>query len=267
MQLCPGGLQAIRYAVNKASKRLDWSILRLSYGMNGLMFQARDVNEFGSYLQRRLNQRPPDHIAVEWMAAETPGAKAYLKQRRNAAYRYQLWEHMGSVSSVGNSHRATPKFFDLLADLMVPVETFQLRDCPHDDLSPCKSAAKSPLLHLGKLCASKNTPGKFPKAESLPAGVQVFAGKLRQSCTQVCQANHKACRADLLEKVNTCDTLQAAFACESGCAYHEGPEQPCYVTSHAPSHNLPSTCLVNKRPSTITCGGSHQFTSRVCPCS
>ena len=274
--------------VSKATARLDWSVMRLSYGMNGLMFQVtshhlipirfyhslihatqkRDLRAFGTYLNSRLKFRPPDHIAVEWFASETPAAKEHFKGRQNAAYRYQLWEHLGLVSSVGNSVRTTPKCYETLGDLMVPVETFQLAQCPHDDLSPCKSDRKvpsRPLIHLGKLCTSKRP--KFKKPKPLPAGVVVLGGKRHQSCTQICKASGKKCRQDLFSEINTCETLMDAFPCENGCSYHQGPEQPCYVASNAPPQNLPGSCLVNRKPTTITCLASHELTSRVCPCS
>eukprot|EP00656_Telonema_subtile_P012746 TRINITY_DN16437_c0_g1_i1.p1 TRINITY_DN16437_c0_g1~~TRINITY_DN16437_c0_g1_i1.p1 ORF type:complete len:309 (+),score=38.76 TRINITY_DN16437_c0_g1_i1:112-1038(+) len=102
MELCPSGMQAIRYAVSKASARLNWSVLRVSYGMNGLVFKAADVSVYGEYLHTRFSKRPPDHIVVEWFASETIPATQHFKGRKNAAFRYQLWEHLGSVSAVGN---------------------------------------------------------------------------------------------------------------------------------------------------------------------
>ena len=209
---------------------------------------------------------------MEWFASETTKAKQHFNGRKNAAYRYQLWEHLGSVSSVGNAARHTPQCYETLGDLMVPVETFQIAQCPKDDLSPCnkehgvqRSGADSHFPQPGKLCNGKHPTFKKPKP--LPAGVVTLGGKRGQSCVQVCQASGRKCRADLLAHINTCQTLMDAFPCENGCSYHQGPEQPCYVVADAPPQNLPLSCLVNKQPQTITCAASHQLTSRVCPCS
>lgn len=268
MELCSGGLQALRYAANKARERDNFSVMRFSYGMNGLLFQARDLKVFGPYLLSRLATRPPDHIVVEWFASETAAARKYLKGRKNAAYRYQLWEHLGSVSSIGANHNAqvTPKCYELLADLMVPVEMYQVQQCPNDDVCPCQGHEAGRLMVLGKLCSGASH-GK--KAPPLAAGVVVVAARQGVSCDVTCkQRDHaSSCRQDQLASVNTCPLLQKHLPCEAGCAYHSGPEQPCYVSQAAPSSNLPQTCLVNKHPSTAKCGASHPLTTRLCPCS
>jgi len=267
MELCPGGLQALRYASNKARARDNFSVMRLSYGMNGLLFQARDLQEFGSYLLSRHTKRPPDHIVVEWFASETPRAKSYLQGRTNAAYRHQLFEHLGSVSSIGKGHRDTPKCYELLADLMVPVEMYQLTQCPSDDVSPCRGHKSGAKLVLGKLCGLANS--IQPTAPVLAAGVAVVAAKQGVSCDATCAQlpTTTRCRQDQIPAVNTCAQLQAHLPCENGCSYHIGPEQPCYVSPDAPNQNLPMSCLVNQQPNSATCAASHPLTTRLCPCS
>lgn len=271
MELCPHGMQALHHAIGKASAYapMGWSALRVSYGMNGVVLPAQDLPIFADYLMSRLVDRPPDHVVVEWFAAETDKARAYLSQRRNMAFRHNLFLHLGKVSSIAKGDRSTPSCFEELGALMVDVEKFDITGCADDDISPCFGRQGPPkVIEWTKYC-SANAPTLQPQMiVPLASNVQPVAGNQGETCDTVCGRQGKACRQDQLAALNNCDQLRKLFGCENGCSMFYGLEQPCYVSdATAPAENLPRTCLINSKVAESTCGASHHMTSRICPCA
>ena len=76
---------------------------------------------------------------VEWMARETEASRRYLGERRNLAFKYNLLDHIGAVSSLRDA--ASPAYPRCLDELKAPVlfrvEVFNALECPRDDLWPC----------------------------------------------------------------------------------------------------------------------------------
>jgi len=274
MELCAHGMRAIHHAIEKANSYTDWSVVRVSYGMNGLIFQARDLPVFQKYLQNRLTARPPDHVVVEWFASETPESKTYLKGRPNMAFRHNLFLHLGAVSSIGKDTRTTPMCYEVLNQLMVDVESFNIHACMDDDISPCAMRRSPPkLISWERLCTGGpkgvGVMGVAPPPPvALQANIQPIDGGQGESCDAVCSRNGKTCVLQQLSAMNTCEMMKKVFPCEQGCSMHFGPEQPCYVSDFsAPASNLPRACLINTQIQDATCGASHHMTSRICPCA
>ena len=76
---------------------------------------------------------------VEWMARETEASRHYLGERRNLAFRYNLLDHIGAVSSLRETASPTyPRCLDELKEpVLFRVEVFNALECPKDDLWPC----------------------------------------------------------------------------------------------------------------------------------
>eukprot|EP00904_Undaria_pinnatifida_P000487 jgi/Undpi1/10439/HiC_scaffold_29.g12889.m1 len=140
MRLCAGGAAAIgRMLVKAHSYHADWIAIRASFGMNGILIQERDVLPFASYLELHQQRRPPDHLVVEWFAGETPESLALKAGREHMAFRYNIFEHLGSVSTLrGKLSPAYPSCFEeLTTKTLFAVEAFDFAHCPSDDMSPC----------------------------------------------------------------------------------------------------------------------------------
>lgn len=140
MQFCPHGLLAMQYLLEKSSRyHPNWLAIRASYGMNGIFMHNKDLAVFADYLIKHQVRRPPDHLVVEWYAGETPEAAKYKGKRANIGFRYNLFNHIGVVSTL-RSQRSTsyPRCYELLAEPTVfQVEAFSPRECPKDDVWPC----------------------------------------------------------------------------------------------------------------------------------
>eukprot|EP01032_Pedospumella_encystans_P020844 gene20844-23672_t len=140
MQFCNNGLLAMQYLLNKASRyHPNWLAIRASYGMNGIFMHNNDLETFADYLLKHQARRPPDHLVVEWYAGETPEAGKYRGKRANIGFKYNLFNHIGVVSTL-RSQKSTsyPKCYEpLLEPTVFQVEAFNPRQCPRDDLWPC----------------------------------------------------------------------------------------------------------------------------------
>lgn len=95
-------------------------------------------------------RRPPDHLVVEWYAGETPRSKAYKKNRANIGFRYNIFNHLGVVSTLRPT--SSPKYLTCYEELLEPtvfqVEAFNPQQCPADDLWPCNHIERKKQSHL-----------------------------------------------------------------------------------------------------------------------
>lgn len=148
MEFCHEGFLAIQYLLQKADRyHPNWLAIRASYGMNGIFMQREDVKVFADYLLKHQVRRPPDHLVVEWYAGESPESAAYKGKRVNIGFRFNLFNHIGIVSSLRSMKQTSfPVCYDLLLEPTVfEVEAFSMKACPRDDIWPCnvKTADKS----------------------------------------------------------------------------------------------------------------------------
>ena len=139
---CPQLFGTLRHVLAEAAGR-EWAAVRVSYGLAGVVLRGADLLPLSAYMLDRHEARPPDHLMVEWMAAETDKSRAYLSGRRNFAFRYNLLDHIGAVSSLRKeASPAYPRCYDELQEpVLFHVEAFRAGECPHDDLWPCAPPA------------------------------------------------------------------------------------------------------------------------------
>ena len=119
----------------------------MSFGLNGIIVHSDDMAEVARYLNKHRRRRPPDHLMVEWMAAEKPESKAYVGNRRLIAYRFNVLKHNGAVSTLRNTISPSyPKCFERLGEpVNFEVESFNQKQCPQDDVWPCDVASPLPV--------------------------------------------------------------------------------------------------------------------------
>lgn len=146
-RMCPHTMRLLPYILAKLNAMPSvqkWLGLRISYGMNGILLRSEDLKSFATYMRTRIQLLPPDLIWPEWFSGHGPRTMAN-RRRPIAAYRYNLLEHIGTVSSfkVRVVRPAFPKCYESMADVwsLARAERFQEKKCPNSDLSPCTMSA------------------------------------------------------------------------------------------------------------------------------
>jgi hypothetical protein len=158
MEFCPYVIHAIEYLIDKSSRyHPNWLAVRASYGMNGILMRQSDVLVFAEYLLKHQERRPPDHLVVEWYAGETDEAKRHRQQRANIGFKYNLFNHIGQVSTLRSAKQTSfPLCYDLLLEPTVfQVEAYSPKDCPKDDIWPCNVPRPEPtFIHWDQVALS-----------------------------------------------------------------------------------------------------------------
>ena len=140
---CEGALKGLRYLVQKTRTVYpEWLGLRTSYGLNGVVVRSEDLPGFRDYLLRHQARLPPDLLWTEWVE----GTRADVRERTNArkliVYRYNLFEHLGAVStfSIRPRRPSWPGCYAPMSSAwsLTAVEKFDERRCAKiGDLFPC----------------------------------------------------------------------------------------------------------------------------------
>lgn len=144
--LCSGALAKLNGLVAPDNGiEMDWTAIRVSYGLCGVMLQRKDLLAFASYLLAMQFFRPVDILAYYWFARESsqrqPLALAHFgSDRTNFNYRHNLLNHIGAVSTYPG--RPVRQFAGCDRDVLVvwslhKHERFDLERCAPYMLSPC----------------------------------------------------------------------------------------------------------------------------------
>lgn len=142
MVTCPWSLERLHYVITKADLFTpEWLAIRTSFGMNGILMHDEDLHTFANYMDQHQHRRPPDHLVVEWYAGETAQSKAYKRNRHHVGFRYNLFHHIGKVSTPRSA--LSPPYplceEELTVSVVFPVESWSPTECPDDDITPCKA--------------------------------------------------------------------------------------------------------------------------------
>jgi hypothetical protein len=144
---CANALPIVLHALRKAAALRahalpggDFITLKFGYGFNGLLLHNNaDLVEFARYLLVHQARRPPDHLNTEWSCSEKAEAAAYVQGRAHVTYRYNLFDHLGTLSSLrSTANAAYPSCFHHMDNGVVfDVDAFDFAKCAHDDFTPC----------------------------------------------------------------------------------------------------------------------------------
>ena len=140
-EICAHGLRALEYIIDRNNRvNPDWLGARTSFGLNGVILQGKDMLPFANYLEKHSSLRPPDHLLVEWIAGEKPESKEYKQSRKHTAFKFNLFDHLGKVSTLRPAQAmAFPRCWDRLGEpILFEVEAFKEKECPFDNVWPCE---------------------------------------------------------------------------------------------------------------------------------
>jgi len=139
---CPSAFLALQHYMQKADDYFGrrWSALRVSYGLNGLVVPQHLLPDLLEYLYSRATYKPPDLNAYAFLSNHR------ARHGPIAACRFNLFRHIGAVSSIKGVQRYSPECYQLLNDWLQPGEQFDFEACPDDDLSPCPKGPPSTLI-------------------------------------------------------------------------------------------------------------------------
>jgi len=142
-ETCTNAIHAVHYAVLKAERYSpQWLALRVSYGLNGIVMKSADALKFADFLWQHVSRLPPDLLYAEFRQ-QLQGGRPLM------AYRFNLFNHIGSVSSLPRPNRpAFPKCGEELVNVwsLSGEESFDIGACSADDISPCPHQAGVPAL-------------------------------------------------------------------------------------------------------------------------
>ena len=139
-ELCPHGLSAVAYMTTKMEEyNGEYISIRASFGLAGIVMPSSDALVFAQYLLKHQARRPPDHLCSEWTGKETAEARDHVGDRVNGAFRWNILNHLGAVSTLRNSISVSyPRCYEFLGEpVLFEVEAFSPKACPEDDVWPC----------------------------------------------------------------------------------------------------------------------------------
>lgn len=156
MALCAHGLRAMSYIVERASTYYpDWLAVRASFGMNGIFLKYDDLVPFADYLIEHQSRRPPDHLVVEWFAGEKEQSQAYKGTRPHLGFRWNIFRHLGTKSTLGSNTKRMPGCFEVLTvPVVFPVEAYLKATCPRQDFTPCEALKGEPMSRPASISPS-----------------------------------------------------------------------------------------------------------------
>jgi hypothetical protein len=86
-------------------------------------------------------------LIVEFSASETPESLSYVQKRPIVGYRYNIFHHLGKVSTLRQQgHWSFPTCYnELVFPVTFEVEAFNPKECPNDDIWPCKGKSSDQI--------------------------------------------------------------------------------------------------------------------------
>ncbi|EFC38166.1 predicted protein [Naegleria gruberi] len=261
---CPNALSHI-VSIFTNVKQKNWSGLRFSFGLNGVIVLKTDLVGILKYMElSRSRSFPVDWLLEELFHKTVPFGKEYFKDRVFYTYRYQLMEHIGVATSVGNYRSAEFNNIDFphcyesqtQSRLMIP---FNMAQCPTSLFYPCEEEpprTSNDFAHdtkEGEILPPTNTHG-ITELHNLKA---ILCEK-GENCDTCCSRNNATCDGLFFPYINRCDEMRKHYP-DCKCAYELADE------SRSPNFDG-ELCVIGNRRSRFRCGNSYRTERRLCPC-
>ena len=254
------------HVLNKASDPELFSGVRFSFGLNGVLVQRRDLPQMIYMCEEyAFKDFPIDNLLEEFLNKKTKMGKDYFKNREFFTYRYQLMEHIGKISSVGNDR--DQEMMDLTFPHCYETQIYsQIMNqyklyCAHSLFSPCDRPKKLQFSHDVfefplKPPTLKITLSELNKVESVLC-------EEGEDCDTCCKKIAKTCDVSFFPYINHCREIQKHSKERCNCKIDDE-----FFSSIAPSMDTNKDCYVGYRPSRFSCSNKKSKSNhrRLCPC-
>lgn len=226
-ELCNGAEYQLLHVLDLASKRMDqykqdaFSAIRVSTGLNGLLFPCSDIPTTLAYmLDNTKTKLPVDWLLENWWARNNlQGTSFHFYAHANLSrmahrgpllvYKYQLFEHIGVKSTMQHIWIAPHSKCNEPLIYTEIGKDYDLQACGHDLLSPCSASTTTSettdAFHLPALTME----------HSLAQVQAMSAEHCTTSCTECCAKLDKVCNPDYLPYINQCENSKYACGLES----------------------------------------------------
>lgn len=233
----------------------NFAAIRLSFGLNGIILQCKDIPNFIRYIEEYKKMGPRDSLLGKYLTNEEMMGRLYY------TYQHNLLRHIGVQSSKGNLYSTkTPECGDILrTGSIMSGENYnpKCKEFSYDGCEQQQANTAESLLEAWNPSQLK---------QEMPVEVDsVFAGEIGQNCEQVCSAQKKQCISQMLPFVNTCEHMKKHFDCKYRCN-----EYDFYMdyTLRAPAFEPESfTCYTGNIRYLFNCKDSDERLQRLCVCA
>lgn len=231
---------------------------RFSYGLNGVMLFCVDLPRVLELLFKDQHSDVPIDWVVEYITVNHL-YRPYL------TYRYQLMEHIGFVSAVGNRHwdYQYPLCMEALHSASM-AHDYDLDKCAHTLFWPCVPTSSVP----DRIVMPENTflpTTQSTHGDSLASIQHLVPTKCERgwNCKDCCAKQQLQCKPEYFKYVNDCNLLQKHFKCSS----HECMVDWGRLERTSPHLDAKYGCIVASRTSRMLCDTARNTDARLCPCA
>jgi hypothetical protein len=201
----------------------SWKSIRMGFGFSGLFMQCRDTESYLQHVWEKCLNPESDVTPVDYSLAEYWTSLGRPTDRQHYTFRYNLFDHIGAVSTVGNEADTNwnPKCFDAMNHYFnFYFEKFNVNECSAFMMSPCylKDIQSDLIYHDRDTFLAKSFLARedrlivFDKIGGQIVGRQRVRGW--DLCDTICKDVGLQCKTNMFPFVNNCDELKARVNCK-----------------------------------------------------
>lgn len=253
-EFCPNSIWHLLHVLSHVNAHKH-SGARFSYGLNGVVLFCQDLK----HITRRLYEEQHSEYPIDWLVEVV----LYGMERPFLTYRYQLMQHLGRVSTIGNVHNDDqfPACLETLHSASTAYE-FEVYKCAHSMFSPCEPGKEMRNFVPPNQFVSVQHPMHAHSLQQI-ASIKPVKCDMGQDCHSCCGKQNLKCKNENFIYINDCDLLIQQFGCQ-GCTLDNARPQSAPT---APRFDDYYKCVVAARPSRMRCETFKVTDARLCPCS
>eukprot|EP01080_Neovahlkampfia_damariscottae_P006352 gene6352-10358_t len=261
--ICPQATVHLYSLYHMMKKRKDLTAVKFSFGLNGIIMRCNDLSKLMEYATNNcfVNREPP--FPVDWAVGDFYSyfSKNNDHRRISYSYRYNLFKHIGKVSSVLNDDDERSEancFGSMYHQAIFMQEKFDVWSCPNKMFSPCGIKNKVKIeeySYRNKHDVRIDYPFSSEFRQEILNQLEVKDYVGNDSCEDICMIKMMKCSESGFPLINNCEWMKKKFGdCE--CEFTENPMAPCYYNKK---------CYI-KRNQPFYCDVSNNSILRICPC-